>query len=215
MSAPIALRADDDHKVYAYLCGVCRHLHAGAETMGKVDEPNPSCVSLSREQAMRCCRCERCKKVIGPVYPRICEACKPAHEAERAEIIRAYAQDCAKKDAATEASLGAALDRDAALALRELMSEVCEEQYCANWLLFLESELWNQVFGSGIPFGPRFPGDKPREATEESDKLRRLSEKAGGWWCYDESSDTEVFITTERWVLKYKQHREMFDGKRG
>jgi hypothetical protein len=80
-----------------------------------------------------------------------------------------------RQDAAREAALARAVDRNAALLLEREMSRISEAHYCAGWLVGLGGTLWamtqdraSRMFGFGeVP-------------NEDLDLLVELSARAGG-----------------------------------
>lgn len=96
-----------------------------------------------------------------------------------------------------EAGLKKAKDSDAARLLRIVMRDISEDCYCAGWLSDLEITLWSAVL-----HGPRRFG--MGEITEgDIAELKRLSEKAGGWWTWQgEAADSgEEFVTLDEWTV--------------
>lgn len=82
-------------------------------------------------------------------------------------------------------------------ALRELMSDISEDCWCAGWLHGLEYSLWSMVQGGDRKFGM----DEVRQ--HEVDELRRLSEEAGGWWAFPDDATDEVFVPMADWLAQY------------
>ena len=83
-------------------------------------------------------------------------------------------------------------------ALAEFMSELSEEAYCAGWIGNLEHALWRaQVEG---------PFDYARLAITDVHvaKLRKLSERCGGWIVFDPVQE-ETLVPMEKWA------NEMYD----
>lgn len=95
-------------------------------------------------------------------------------------------------------SLAKAADQDAAVLLKASMGGISEEYYCAGWLIGLEHKLWRMVEGGDRRFGM----GEVRE--DEATELKRLSEKAGGWWIYSEDNSGETFVTAEEWQAMLK-----------
>lgn len=213
MTSPIPL-TDPQGRVWAYLCGSCHHLRGIAEVMVDVTEPVDHLVQMSLEQAERCCTCRKCGAPTSwnrpsRIYAQVCEACEaiqvadePRRRAE-AEAIRA------KENALFEAGIAKALDRDAALRLRGVMSDASEDVMCAGWLIGLEYRL-DEALQHPLDAG---------EWTPWIPELHRLSTKAGGWWRYVDlplcddgtyGGGTEVFLTHAEW----KAHLEERSAER-
>lgn len=106
--------------------------------------------------------------------------------------------------------------------LRDLMSNISEEEYCAGWLGGLEYSLWAIVVGDAETFGD-LEGMRLKWYTSE---LRRLSELTDGWWIWsDEPFDTvtdddeeapvhldqgERFIPMSEWLPLYETHNVQY-----
>ena len=89
------------------------------------------------------------------------------------------------------------MQSDAREQLRELMSEISEDCWCAAWLNGLEYSLWAMVKGADRKFGM----DEVRK--HEVDELRRLSAECGGWWVWSEANGEEVFAPMAEWLGMY------------
>jgi hypothetical protein len=177
--AKIIPLAAPDGQIYTYACGVCFNVAGGSHRFGMKNGPAPELRESYREHADRCCRCHRCKRIGRRFLTLYCKRCAPI-EAEEAEA----------RAKVTEQHLAKALDRDAAVALAALMSEISEEYFCAGWLVGLERSLWPMLSGGDRSFGLG-------EVTErEVAELKRLHEKAGGWW----TDGGDVFVTTAEWT---------------
>ncbi len=200
---PVPLTSPDG-TVFAWACGHCRRVGAGHSylTTPYTDEQVASLAENSRSTAIRCCACRDC----GGLYPwtwksgldsdRPLGTCKACWTPERAAAAKARRDaQTARIEAEHEAlarSLDKALQRDAAEALREAMSDLSEEYYCAGWLIGLEHTLWQCWERAPFKWGFGVVG------TEDADRLRRLHEKAGGWWTTVDH--WQRFVTTEEWL---------------
>ncbi len=192
---PIPLTSPDGI-TYAYACSHCHHV-AAAGTIGRdyTAVEIAECARFSRDQAEWCCKCYRCGgSTVTPDFNddrpySMCASCweSGGREAE-IERVAAWQAKEAVDFAAREASLDKALDRDAAIALEEAMSWISERDYCAGWLTGLGATLWNALQNGPTRFGM---GDI---TAEDIARLRALSEKAGGWWRYDE------FVPIAEWT---------------
>lgn len=71
---PIPLSAPDG-RVYAYACGVCHNVQAGAYAMAPwpASDPHENLTEDSKRDATRCCTCSTCG--IGPVEASTCPDC--------------------------------------------------------------------------------------------------------------------------------------------
>ena len=93
---------------------------------------------------------------------------------------------------ALERSLDKALQRDAAEALRDAMSDLSEGYYCAGWLVGLEQTLWRCWERAPFKWGFGVV------SVEDANRLQVLHEKAGGWWTTVDH--WQRFVTTEEWL---------------
>lgn len=105
-----------------------------------------------------------------------------------------------------DAALAKAADRDAAKVLHDLMSKISEDYYFAGWLNDLEFSLWSMIRGGDRRFG--FGEVTDGEVAE----LKRLHEKTGGWWRYEERVG-EVFVPTAEWIeiVRRKEAAEILE----
>lgn len=81
--------------------------------------------------------------------------------------------------------------------LRDLMSDISEDCWCAAWLHGLEYSLWAMVKGGDRKFGM----DEVRK--HEVDELRRLSAECGGWWVWSDKALDEAFVPMAEWLEMY------------
>lgn len=99
------------------------------------------------------------------------------------------------------AVLGAAKEK-----LRDLMSDISEDHYCAGWLIGLEFVLWRMVQGGSRHFG--FGEVDPARV----EKLRVLSRSVGGWWMWVDGetplSSGEKFVEIAEWEKIYAEHEK-------
>ena len=101
-------------------------------------------------------------------------------------------------------------------ALRDYMSELSEDYYCAGWLVDLEYVLWDVLEGNKNAFA----GGELKD--EEIQKLRDLSAKCEGWIYWDDDHEThnplefgESFIPLGLWKIKFAVWKENRRGQRG
>lgn len=191
----IALRSPDG-LVYAYACGQCHHISTSGEYMHDHSPSEVASIAASSKQgAEACCRCRLCggycPRDPAPPAFRTCAACWEGGERERQEMLTERWKAQAEANAAArEASLALALDREAAIALEVYMRDMSEETYCAGWLSGLEHSLWRMLSeGGDHTFGIG------TVTATDCDRMRRLSEKAGGWWTYDR------FVPIAAWLM--------------
>lgn len=185
----IPLKAPDG-TIYTWACGICHHVRAGVDRMLRNKPKDVRELAEShRAMAEDCCQCRRCNGLIeaksfGSMH---CGKCAPVVAAEM-QALRAEQET---KDAASavilEEALSASPDRVSALALRDLMSEISEDYYCAGWLSGLENDLWRMLQD----------GSRRYEITQ----LRALHERCGGWWYYDDERG-KMFIATADWLKR-------------
>ena len=88
----------------------------------------------------------------------------------------------------------------AAADLRDSMSQLSEDCYCAGWLGDLEYLLWSAVMNG--------PVQKGNWDITQSDieRLRLLARRCGGWIAYDDARKTKVWLPIEEWLPKYDHH---------
>ncbi len=85
---------------------------------------------------------------------------------------------------------------DAAFALASFMSDLSEAATCAGWMDGLEYALWNALVG-----GPRSYGWI--ELTDDQlDRLRTLSNAAGGWVVFDDEEE-EALVPLDEWKQRF------------
>lgn len=87
--------------------------------------------------------------------------------------------------------------------LRNLMSDLSEELWCAGWLSGLEHALWGRIT-DGPPTGLR---------DSEVDQLRRLASLAGGWWHWPREDGRPVkagpvFVPMDEWLMLYARREK-------
>lgn len=184
-------------RVCLYLCPRCYQASHPYALLIQLDGPSPSLVDSSRLDADRCCRCSRCRAPLSERSRGPCALCKPEADAEQEERYARIAVADAAEDAAREQSLAAANDRDAALRLVQVMRDISEECWCAGWLMGLEYSLWEVLQSGPSEFGM---GEIGHVCLAE---LRRLHEKAGGWWRWDDEAGGEMFVPTKEWEELY------------
>jgi len=204
VSAPPIPLSSPDGTVYAYACPRCRKVKAGSEYGGAHDDERVAAIAEdSRRAADRCCRCDVCRADVDPnkTWPRECDACAPAQNAKRADADARWAAKAERDAEAQESALARALDRDAAVRLRDVMSDISEDCYCAGWLTGLEFMLWGAVVG-----GEPFHFGMGRVESSDIAELRRLSEKCGGWWRFDDEHG-EVFVPIDEWLARFGAER--------
>jgi hypothetical protein len=88
-------------------------------------------------------------------------------------------------------------DREAALKLQELMSDISEELWFAEWLIGTEDALWSAVQGGASRWGIGLV------TKEQVNQLQRLSKQAGGWWYWDNGHGC-TFIRMTDWLKMCK-----------
>ena len=83
-------------------------------------------------------------------------------------------------------------------ALTLAMGEVSETAYSAGWMSGLEFALWHLLESGKKKYGRYILSDADRQ------KLRRLSEKCGGWIVFDDKAG-EVFVPLGEWRAKFSE----------
>jgi hypothetical protein len=74
--------------------------------------------------------------------------------------------------------------------LRELMSQISEDDCSAEWLMGLEFNLWRWMMRAGCH-------------DETAYRLAVLAHEAGGWWVFPEPSDGCQFMPVGQWQAEY------------
>jgi hypothetical protein len=84
------------------------------------------------------------------------------------------------------------------------MEEISEECYCAGWMTGLEFALWE---ATTLSYGMCYSYGMSVITSEKIQKLKELSEKANGWWAWDDYFNCCVFIQLEDWkeIIKDRQ----------
>lgn len=203
---PIALC--HGRRIYAYACGRCLVVPIVGEYMGYPTDASKHAkrVSMKAEEykhaAASCCLCQDCKAELEPGTDRgRCEPCEAAHEKRMAKVAEDFHSRDARREAhnqATMASVGA--DVEAAAQLAAEMSEISEHYYCAGWLIGLEFSLWPFVADTS---GEQHYFGMGTLSPAEVENLRTLSQKARGWWRWDEDLGGEVFVPLAEWERLY------------
>lgn len=135
------------------------------------------------------------------MWPRECPACREKREAEWEASRPAAEAKAANEERMREETYAAALDKVAAKALGEAMSNISEECYCAGWMSGLEFSLW-EFLTSG-------PGKWGMGKVDAGDlaTLRALSEKCGGWIVWREDVG-QVFVPLANWLPMFDAEQE-------
>jgi hypothetical protein len=178
---------DADGRLFVYACPRC--LHVSAPTIGGEFDDR---IADSKRGANQCCRCRTCGVQVPPFGRNLCDGCDAKETADFQARMAESEPEREASAARREAALSKALDQDAAALLRMQMSDISEDYYCSGWVYGLEYELWLMLSGGDRGFG------LGELSESEVDELRRLSEKAGGWWRWDKE-DGKIFVTLEEW----------------
>lgn len=195
-----------DGVVIAWQCGVCLHVPTMGRMFGGLARVGEFADRAKRE-AWECCRCSRCGQQIGPEFHHgACDACQLIEDVEQAARVATWAEESGKRDALAQAALALSRDRSAACVLVADMRDISESHYAAGWMGGLEFDLWAMVCG-----GPRDYGmGEVSEAQVAS--LRDLSERAGGWWRWQDGV-CEVFVTADEWAKMYAERSKAAKGE--
>jgi len=106
----------------------------------------------------------------------------------------------ASKAPATQESTAIATLSPTAADLRDFMSQLSEDCYCAGWMHDLEYLLWSAVMN-----GPVHQGNW--DITQSDiDRLRLLARRAGGWIIWDKSLPGEACLPIDQWLMRYEQY---------
>jgi hypothetical protein len=188
LEPPIPLTAPDG-RVFGYACARCLHVKHPIE--GGTFEDR---LRYSLEDAESCCSCRDCGVPLKRRWQ--CDICAAKERERWSQHLEETRPAREATEAHLDAALGLAKDRNAALLLQSLMSDISEDYYCAGWLIGLEQILWGMVAGGCRDFGMGVVTE------DEVAQLKQLSEQAGGWW-HSVEDDGETFITIGEWKEKY------------
>jgi hypothetical protein len=85
--------------------------------------------------------------------------------------------------------------------LRQAMSELSEECWCAGWLMGTEFSLWRFVQNG--------PGEWGQGVIKQSDidELKFLAEVCKGWYVWD-NANGETFVPTMKWLEAFEEHEK-------
>ena len=200
---PIPLR--HNRRTYAWACGRCHKVRAVGEYLGYPTDPTEHAKRDSDRAksymlaAESCCRCQECECELAPgtTFGR-CPPCEAKEDERVAKVTAEHRAESDARDAHNTAAIAAAGgDPDAAERLRSLMSDLSEDCWCAEWLDGCETALW--------AFVTEGPGEWGMGAVDQRDvdELRRLSDKAGGWWVWDNTMGGNVFVPRAEWLARY------------
>lgn len=190
--------------VYAWACGRCRHTGSQpSKFVNLTDEDVARFAENSRENAARCCSCKGCGAYVSlrdswSERGDFCEACWPAEKLRRDEVAARYQAQEAVAQAACEESLKKAKDREAALALVQLIRDLSEDLYCAGWMSGIEFELWGDIMDPRAELAT-----PPSYSAHNRQALIDYGTKAHGWWYWDRDAHTELFVTLDEMRERY------------
>ena len=81
--------------------------------------------------------------------------------------------------------------RNAGDELREEMESTSEECMCAGWLHSLEHVLWDAIESGQSTWA---------NGTIDTAYLKKLSDRCGGWWVWDETTGSPRFVSLATWA---------------
>lgn len=84
--------------------------------------------------------------------------------------------------------------------LRELMSSLSSVCYGQRWYPGIEYELWTAVTSDSRSLGDLLIRQ------HDVNRLRSLSQLAGGWIVWDADNECEAFLPESKWLLEYSRH---------
>lgn len=200
---PIPLR--HKRRVYAWACGRCGTIGSGGGRLGyhpeQVTARIKSVADSSKRMATSCCLCRDCGAVelVGETYG-LCPTCQAKEDKRLARLGAEDRAQTAIRDAHNAAAIAAAGgDPDAADELLSFMSELSERCYCSGWAGGCEHELWGLMTDGPGRFGL---GEVDQRGADE---LRHLSDKAGGWWVWNNALDGNAFVPMAEWLARCGQ----------
>lgn len=104
------------------------------------------------------------------------------------------------KEAPSQESPAAEKFSPAAADLRDRMSQISEDCYCAGWLGNLEYLLWSAVMDGPVEKG------NWNVTQSDIDSLRLLARRCGGWIVWDDVLVTKIWVPIEEWQSQYERH---------
>jgi hypothetical protein len=196
---PLPLRSEAG-VVFAYACGHCYNVQGGSHRY-TLEPPDAAHLEHMRLDAEQCCRCRYCQKQLPDdrgLLSGACEPCQATHDAaEEARWEAGREEREASQRRQREmvlASVALAKNEDAAWRIMSMIRSISEEYYAAGWLCGIEYELWEALVETDRrQFGV---GELPES---DADQLRALSERAGGWWVWQDGVG-EIFVTAKNWT---------------
>lgn len=199
---PIPLR--HKRRTYAWACGRCGKVGSGSSCglghdPAMVAEMVKANADNSKRYASWCCLCHDCEAVelVGKTYG-LCPACQVKEDARMAKISAEWAASASARGKHNAAAIAAAGgDPDAAARLLDAMGEANAYHWGSGWPVGCERDLWRIVTE-----GPERWGLRDSEPCVV-DELRDLSDKAGGWWVWNDALDGSVFVPRAEWLARY------------
>lgn len=203
MANATILVAKDTGIIHAYACGICHKI----PSVGFDPYPNiKKYIDATKRLAEQCCICRMCELIVERPKSPYCNKCLPIWEKEQEKWHAEHDRKWAEYQDKLEESLGLSKDKIIAQSLRDLMSKISEDYYCAGWLCDLEYSLWGIIKGdANTEFGFSNVADYEIEA------LKKLSENCGGWWYFGDGMG-ELFISTEKWEIMYEEGKKINVG---
>ena len=86
--------------------------------------------------------------------------------------------------------------------LREMMSDISEDCWCAGWMSGLEFLLWEAV-----STGDAGSWARHGVTIEHIAKLQRMSDVLGGWVMWDDGLRDERFVPIDEWLDIYAAYK--------
>ncbi len=113
-------------------------------------------------------------------------------------------------DTAAAEAVTDGLPTPAMVRLRNYMSDISEDCWCAGWLTGLEYDLWRAVIRGPAPLGQGSLGHgsfgQGLITRENLAVLRHLSTECGGWVAWLEDWSDEAFVPMDRWQEIFAEH---------
>jgi hypothetical protein len=81
------------------------------------------------------------------------------------------------------------------------MGQISESGYCAGWMFGLEFRLWKILSEGPCEFGAI------DITSDQSDRLRTLSDLCGGWIAWDDSIVDRNFVPMLEWQRRFAEWR--------
>ncbi len=96
--------------------------------------------------------------------------------------------------------------------LKQLLSDLSEEHWCAGWLTDWEFMTWSILLRfEAAPHDGEHTGNFKMEPWAIK-RLRELADDAGGWIVWSDAAEGETFIPMDEWLKRYAAYPFAWTG---